>query len=438
MDILNNRELALAVWIIAALIFCLVKPSLRGSIGSVLKALFAKQIVLHFCLMSSYIGLVVFGLSKAGLWEQSQTKITVIWVFSVASVWLYRIDMISRDPYYFSDIIKDTFAIIIVVEFIVAFYAFNLFIELLLVPIFFVLGGMLALAQKEEKYKQVEKLISYLLSIIVVAMIIHSVFRIAVDTDKLFTVQIFQSFYLPPILSILFFPYVFFMAMFANYERVFLVLPVSIKNDDVRAYAKKAALVAFRLDTELLRRWSHSLFGRQIKDTGDVDESIREIQDARIREENSEIVPIERGWSPYAARDFLSEENLVADYYRKTSGELDEWFSCSPYLDLSESILPNRIAYYVDGNMNEATTLKIVLDVSDPECFLQAHKKLGDCSRILFRNALDEELPTKIFRAVVSGSEFANRISGKEVSLIKEDWISGNGYTLKFVLSNPS
>ena len=47
---------------------------------------------------------------------------------------MFRIPQIAEDKHYFSNAIKDNFKVFAVVEFIVAFYTFKLWVELLIIP----------------------------------------------------------------------------------------------------------------------------------------------------------------------------------------------------------------------------------------------------------------------------------------------------------------
>lgn len=67
-----------------------------------------------------------------------------------------------------------------------------------------------------------------------------------------------------------------------------------------------------------------------------------------VTEKYPEKVPLSKGWSPYAAKDFLIQEGIETSYYQPN--ELDEWFACSPFKELGQEIVPNNIAYYIDGD----------------------------------------------------------------------------------------
>jgi hypothetical protein len=121
MDLFNNREIALAVWFVIALIFCVSKPSIRSAFKSVLEALFNQRIVTHFLFMMSYIAFLVFFLWMIDAWGLRQLKNTIYWSLSVGAVTLFRISRISKDNTYIQNAIRDNLKIVCIIEFIAVF-----------------------------------------------------------------------------------------------------------------------------------------------------------------------------------------------------------------------------------------------------------------------------------------------------------------------------
>ena len=83
MDMFNNREIALAIWITLGIAFAALKPSIRAAFHGVWKAFFRRMILVPFGLMVCYIVLVVLGLHEIGIWNLGQLKNTILWSTSV-------------------------------------------------------------------------------------------------------------------------------------------------------------------------------------------------------------------------------------------------------------------------------------------------------------------------------------------------------------------
>ncbi len=436
MDIFNNREIALAIWSLIALAYCLSIPSVRSAAKSVVVMLFRRILVIHFLIMMSYIGIVVLILWKVGFWEIDQLKNTIFWSFSAGAVSLFRISSISKGNLNLSDAIRDNLKIVAVVEFVAVFYAFNLVVELIIIPIASLVVMMLAVSENKEEHRVAEKFLTAIMAIFGLIMLSYSISRTVTDPSGFFNLRTLRDFYLPPLLSTLFLPYVFGMIIYFGYENAFLVMKFKIEDDEFRAYAKRKAFLSFRADITTLKRWSHSLYPGRIKSRDDVGTTIREIRELQSREAAPDEVPFEQGWSPYHAKDFLEDVGLPTGFYKKPMDGLDEWWATSSYLDLGEGVFPNSISYYVHGDERAVTSLELVLDVNEPEHANNGLGKLADLVDVLFEKAFHEQCPKDIETSLLAGSENEVTFRTKTVKISRKDWIANKGYTLTLVVNN--
>src|SRR3546814_3938911 len=96
----------------------------------------------------------------------------------------------------------------------------------------------------------------------------------------------------------------------------------------------------------------------------DIDSSIREIKKARAREKNPSLARPKIGWAPHEAITFLSAVNLPTDdYHHSYTG----WRASSSYLDVYKELIPNNIAYYIEGEEFATLKLKLVLNINTPQ-----------------------------------------------------------------------
>lgn len=105
MDILNNREIAIALWLLAISV-CIFSSSkmaaVRNAFKGVLAALFVRQIMRVFCLMVAYMAIVIYWLSALELWNFEQLKNTVFWCISVGFMSLFKLEEIRKDKFFLS------------------------------------------------------------------------------------------------------------------------------------------------------------------------------------------------------------------------------------------------------------------------------------------------------------------------------------------------
>ena len=82
MDIFNNREIALAIWLFVGIVIVASKKSIREAFHVAWKAsfqvFFCRLILVPFALMTGYIGWIVHCLHKIGLWDLELLKNTVL------------------------------------------------------------------------------------------------------------------------------------------------------------------------------------------------------------------------------------------------------------------------------------------------------------------------------------------------------------------------
>ncbi|GGX62493.1 hypothetical protein GCM10007392_32990 [Saccharospirillum salsuginis] len=101
-------------------------------------------------------------------------------------------------------------------------------------------------------------------------------------------------------------------------------------------------------------------------------------------------------------------------------------------------IIPDSVAYYVEGSEELAKVLKLKVNVNDAARSHQAHVKLAELAEALSLVSLDLPLSVEMKAAIVEGNAYAEKSEGKTISLALEKWPSHrlNGYDLKFVISS--
>ena len=153
---------------------------------------------------------------------------------------------------------------------------------------------------------------------------------------------------------------------------------------------------------------------------------------------NREIadVPTELGWSPYKAKDFLSNEGVCTGFYNNLYE--DEWSASSPMEEFGDGIIPDNIAYYVEGTEEVAKTLKLKANVNDAARSRMVLKKLAELAEALNLAGLNQCLSDQMKDAIIQGEPYSERCENNTISLVEEKWLGHrfNGYDLKFIISS--
>jgi hypothetical protein len=436
MDVFNNRELATVIWLTLLMMWCFTQPAIRNSFGDVVKAFLVKAIVIPFILMTLYIVIVIFSLNAVGLWEPHQLKNTLVWYISTAAVSFFRINSISEDSHYYRNTVKDNLKLLVVLQFLISFYTFNLLIELIIVPLATLLGAMSTISKLDRKYQTVERFINNSSAFFGAFLIAYTIYKLVADFDEIAKSQTIYDFAIPPLLTLLLLLYIYFMVLFVSYENAFVRLRSFIKNPSLFTYVRFKTVTTFNVNVELMKRWVNMLASQKVESKNEIKASIDKVFRMQVAERSPEDVPLSRGWSPYAAKDFLIKESIETGYYHPD--ELDEWFACSPLQNLGQEIVSNNIAYYVDGDVSIAKSLKLMLNVNKRELALDAHQRFLDVAKVLHIKSLCSEMPLEIEDAILIGCNKTIQRNHKKVSAIRNDWTlsNNNGYNLKFVVEH--
>lgn len=433
MDIFSNREIATAIWAVLAIIWLSRKPAVVESFKQVLSAFLNKYLLTLIIVMLMYISAMVYALHEIGLWELNHLKNTIIWTIPWAAVTLFRSQQATDNPYYFSTAIKDNIKLIIIFEFIITFYSFNILVELITVPILALLVMVQAYSETKKEYAVVVKATETIFSIYFVILLIFTVYRITIDVTEFAKTDTLIALILPPLMSILFLPFMYPVVIYLAYERAFMRMRSSLSEELMR-YAKFWSIIHFHADRILLSRWGTIISRLDINTKKELLESIHKVKKMKLAEERCEDVNFEDGWSPHKAKHYLSSVGITTDYYHPLYDDL--WFASSPYLTLENEspVLSNNICYYIEGAEKHAKSLKLVLDVNNPENADEAHKVFVEYCNTLTSAALCTGLPLKFANAIIKEENTEQLLNNRLVSIERHDWVGSTTgcYELKF------
>lgn len=385
--------------------------------------------------MTIYITAIVFALYKIGLWEFHQLKNTIIWALSVGALSLFKINSIKENPHFFRNSVLDNLKLIAIIQFVVGFYTFGLFVELLIVPVLVIVGAMLALSQTDTKYHLVEKTLNGIIISFGSILIFYSIYMLATNFGEFAKKQTVYDFYIPPLLTFLYFPFIFFIMVFTTYEVAFVRLQFLIKEPRLQRFAKIYSIFKFHFKIKVFERWVSTLPLQDTSSKNGIKESVNCIFKMLSIERNPPEVPIQEGWSPYRAKQFLLSEGLETGFYHPIGQQ--EWCASSSLMDLDDDLIPNQISYYVDGNETTAKSLKLVLNIFSKESAVKAHSKLLSSVKTLLKAALNIKLSSDIETAIMTSKNQTFNLGLFVATIEKNEWPQSpiGAYDVKFILS---
>lgn len=439
MEVFNNRELAVAFWAGLLFVWILTKAKLRKSLWGVAVALSNKAIRRLLALTIIYICGLVFFLKMIGLWEIQHAKLTAFWTISVAVVMVFRGGEDSGDPAYFRRSIKDILKITVFVEFVVSLYSFNIWIELVTIPLLVLVVLMQAFAESKEEYSSVRSPLQFILVVYGLVVLIFTIYRIGSDFDGFASMETLREMTLPPILSLAFLPFMYPLLVYLAYEQAFARISFSLR-PDLLEFAKRRSLIRFRGDRILLKRWAKIISYQDINSRRQLKESIDRAKFMQLSEKRQSVVLFENGWSPANSRHYLAEKGVVAGDYEPSFDE--SWRATSDYYELKDMspVLCNNIAYYLQGNARYVLCLKLVLNVNDIEDASRSHAIFLDFCDALALSSLKVELEANIREALSVGKSADSVQEKRFVAVERHDWVGSadGGYELIFTITHPS
>lgn len=436
MDILNSREWAILVWVLIAIGYITRPPrwrTLKDPLLGVLRALGSRHLVSAITLMAMYVIMVIYGLARLGLWDFNLLKGSLIWFFSVAVFSLFQVNKFSESPHKLRGLVTDSFKLVVVIEYLVGAYTFHIAVELVLVPLVVFLSALVAFAETKPEYESAHRFLSTVLAIVGAAILGSAMYLLVKDFELVANRQAASDFVLPVILSSLYTPFIAFIAVYSTYQTVLIKLQYSIKKRHVELYARFVAMLIFNVRTELLKRWSSNVAKCRLQSVREVNQSFRQFFQMLAREKSPDAISLPEGWSPNLARNFLISEGIETGFYNPVDPlEPSEWFSSSKLVEFGSGLFPNNIAYYLNGNDRAVKSLKLQLNVNDPEHAEEAHTKLLSSADTMAREALGLDLWDVLSQAIIAGQEGTLDGSNFKITFTKNEWPNhaSGGYDL--------
>ena len=254
-DIFNNREIAIGIWLSIGFVLSLSQKTIREALRGLWQAFFHRVILISVGLMAGYISLSVFLLSEIDFWDLCQLKNTILWSVSTAIVSMSRVVQTIDDKHYFKKIIQDNFKVIVAFEFVITFYTFPLWIELLIVPATAILVLIHTYTENKEEHAIVRKSAGFLLGSWGVGLTTYTVYNLTTNFGAIARLEALMDFLLPLELLLLFLPFLFFIALYTLYENVYLRLKIANTDVVLRRHAIRMALVHFHVRANFLKLW---------------------------------------------------------------------------------------------------------------------------------------------------------------------------------------
>ena len=221
-DIFNNREIAIGLWVIVAVILLLFTKVAREFLKTALPILFCKKFVVFYIVFLSYLAVVLYVLNWAEWWDFELLKDTIFWVLFVELPLFTKAIEKADGTHFFRKLLKDNAAISVIIEFFVGFWTFSLTVELIIVPATVLISALYAIASMDKKHLSAKRFFEVLFAVWGVVIFINAISCLFISPGEFFSLDTLKSLLLPLVLLTFNLPVVYGLALYNMYEQVFI------------------------------------------------------------------------------------------------------------------------------------------------------------------------------------------------------------------------
>lgn len=249
---INNRELALLIWLGVVLAGLLLARDLRSSLFGVVQAALHPILVVLVLLMAGWVaGLIVIA-AGIGWWEVELATDTVVWFVGTALVLMFGVAEAVGKERFLSQSILRAVKVTVFVEVFVNLYVFSLPVELVLLPVVTVLLMLSAVAGSEQRFASVKLLVDTVVALVGFSLLAYVVGQIITDWQDFDKSGALRKFALPVWLTAGIVPLVYLFGIYVAYDGAFRRIDSATTNGRGRLRAKIALALGLRLRTPQL------------------------------------------------------------------------------------------------------------------------------------------------------------------------------------------
>lgn len=251
---ISNRELALLIWLSLVFALGLVRNETRRALGHMLTSVLHPDILLSLAIASLWVLGCILLLKDLCLWTPSNSKTTIVWSLTFAIVSLFGFQKIETDPAFLRNAVSGILSVTAIIVFVAELYSFSLVAEMILLPVLSVVAFMYAIAERKPEYSPVKSLCMAILVMAGIFYFGYGLFNAVGNFHRLDLWFLVREFTHPILLSLLFLPFVYLVYLCVTYQSKFAQLKLWIPDENLRRYAKRAAIKRFQFDLVSLAR----------------------------------------------------------------------------------------------------------------------------------------------------------------------------------------
>lgn len=277
---LNTREMAIIILLFAFLIGISFIKGVRKAAKDIIKIFFSIKLIIPFISMLLYIFLILFVLYYIGFLNINLTKDIVFWFVIVAIPLFFTANKVRENKNFFKNEAMEYIKLTTIFGFLINFYTFNLFIEIILQLSLFIIILFISFSKTDKKYKSVEAFFNIIFLIVFVYLVIFFINSFLINFNELININTGISYILPAVLTILFLPFVYMLALYMRYELFYVFSKTQFNDSKLHIYVFKEVFKRNKLNLYELHDF---LLNFRIFDINNIEDVKKEIEKAENR-----------------------------------------------------------------------------------------------------------------------------------------------------------
>ena len=227
---LTSRDAALLTWIVVGLLLIAWSMIRAGDIGqsvvSVIRAFFAPRIVGMVALVAAWLVLLVSVAARIGLWDSALLKETIVIIAAGGFMAGFKALAVIDGKETMRGKVRSLVAFVVVVQFVANLQTLPYLVELILVPVAALLGGMQALANHSDEHRATRPLINGALMLLGWSVLLWSVYKVGISLGSTEWETVGKSFALAFWLPAALIPAIYMAALVMQYGKTISMMKV--------------------------------------------------------------------------------------------------------------------------------------------------------------------------------------------------------------------
>lgn len=242
-EVFTTREISIGIYIVIIIIIGWVKC--RNELLKFFRCLMSIQLVIPFVMLVAYVSVIVYCSTRMFFWKWIYLKGILMWFIFVGVPFCFNAVQNVLPKHYFTREVTSNFKFVVLLEYITGTYTFSfpieMFLQLLLA--FLVIIGIFADGNSnknvENSNKVIKKFCDILLCLIGFIILYFSIKELISSISTIVYKDVIFDLASPIVLSILFLPVAYLLAVFSKYQLIF----VRMKCISITGFGRKMMII---------------------------------------------------------------------------------------------------------------------------------------------------------------------------------------------------